>query len=354
MLNILRIVLLVVSLGALGFVWAHRAHPDWIRQVDAWVCDRHMSKIRELWGRVEALRSGNVVEDKRLHQDVERHLEQLGPVHLFERRFDLWRNLLIWSVEESGAREDWDRALKWQDELMGITPRDVEQGLVQVDLLMRRGKPEDWLRAQDVLTGIRRLVPTWEPALEMEMRLDWQRQDWRHLVSVLWEWQSLASLDFKVGWQWYFRPANGDPMQSAKADPALQAHADSPWSVAWSPSQQLDLSFLRVDPPGGAKGQLNHVHIIAVGGDGLEYELPVLQALDCEWSSGDRSLTLSGQSDPRLHLGVPPTTLASLRVRYEPSQPVPSWILDGAKRIPELGELLNAVQVTSHEGEAAH
>jgi hypothetical protein len=340
MLNILRLTLLIVSLGTVGFLWGYRTHPEWIDGFDRWICERHLDDSRALWNRVQAFEASEGSGPDGLHVEVESHLKQRGQVHSMEREFPLWRNLVIWYVAEASKWGEWDRALQWQGVLMTATPHDMDQGLVQINALMQRGRPMDWVQAREALDGIRRGLPEWEPALEMEMRFDWKQQAWVPLVEALRQWQGLGGQDWVEGWQWFFRSEGQAKTQSTALQSAVRAPGGEAMAVQWTPLEAGRLEYLRFDPPRGAAGRLRPVRCVGVAHDGAQHELRVVQAKDCEWSEQDRSLLLTGLNDPRLTLALPGLPMASVQVQFQFIRPTPDWILEGAKQHPELARLL--------------
>ncbi|MFT4647870.1 MAG: hypothetical protein ACI9X4_001085 [Glaciecola sp.] len=348
MMHLVRLTFLILSLGAAGVVWAYGAHPEWVGRMDRWFCERHLEATQELSDRVQNIESGDASTG--LHSDVVQHLQQLGAVQFGERRFELWRQLVLWYAGEARKWGELDVALTWQATLMAATPRDMEQRLIWIELLMEKARPEDLDQARKLLASMRLGLPEWKPALEMDLRMSCVEKDWSRLAVTLEQWQSIGGESLSAGWQWFVRSADNVKWQPSPRVSALSAEGATHCVLTWTLTGEK-LQALRVDPPAGSTGILEQVQFVGLDAQGQAIELSLIDAKDCVWVPAEKRLHLSGLSDPRMTLEVPPQALSAIQVHYEPKLAIPGWILNQAAKHPELAAQLAEKQRVKSTGE---
>ncbi|MDF1839167.1 MAG: hypothetical protein P1V35_14965 [Planctomycetota bacterium] len=334
MLNLFRLTFLILSLGVAGFFWAYGSHPEWVGRVDRWICDRHLAPTEELWVRVQSPKESDM--DGRLHADVLAHLTELGNVHPMERRFELWRNLVLWYVAEGIEWGELDMALDWQARLVGATPSDLEQKLVWVNLLMEKGGPSNLTRARELLSEARRVVPDWSPALELDMRLSLLVKDWKQLTGALTQWSSGGGEEFAQGWQWFTRTSEQGKMQASTRLASKPTAEPNQKRVEWKLSGEHTYTALRVDPPAKSTGELVDVRFFGEAAGGRVMELKAKSAKECAWYGDSMQLQLRGRTDPRMVLEPVAEPLVSVWIQFQTWRATPDWILQAAKKHPKL------------------
>ncbi|MFT5197425.1 MAG: hypothetical protein ACI87O_000064 [Planctomycetota bacterium] len=337
MMHLVRLTFLILSLGAAGVVWAYGAHPEWVGRMDRWFCERHLEATQELSDRVQNIESGDASTG--LHSEVVQHLQDLGDVQFGERRFELWRQLVLWYVGEARKWGEVDVAITWQAALMAATPRDMEQRLIWIELLMEKARPKDLGQARKFLASMRLGLPEWKPALEMDLRLSCDENDWSRLAETLEQWQSMGGESLAEGWQWFVRSAGSHKWQTSPRMSALPAEGATHYVLTWTLTGEK-LQALRVDPPAGSAGILEQVQFVGLDAHGQAIELTLIDAQDCAWVPAEKRLHLSGLSDPRMTLGVPPQELSAIQVHFAPKQAIPDWILEQAAKHSELAAQL--------------
>lgn len=338
MMHFVRLTFLILSLGVVGFVWAYGAHPEWVGRVDRWFCDRHLADTEQLWARVQS--TPDAQEPDGLHRDVASHLAELGDVRQGERRFTLWRNLVLWYVGEARKWGELDLALEWQARLMATTPPDVHQRMAWVQLLIERRRPSDLKQARELVTATRMALPDWQPAIAVDLRLAWLEEDWDRLVESLAQWQAGGGEDLVSGWQWYHRPAEAAKLKGSPRMDSKPSMTGPQRVVQWNLPNTAQQAALRVDPPAKSSGRLVNVKFFGVEPGGVTTELKAKQARQCEWVEGSGELQLKGEGDPRIELQVPAHALTSVFVQFETRQATPPWILQDLDRKPELSTRL--------------
>ncbi len=342
MLHIVRLFFLTFGLCVAGFVWAYGAHPEWAGAVDRWLCDRHVHDTQVMWDRVQESGEQGEPAGRTLHSDVKAHLRSLGEVRFGERRFPLWRELVVWYVAEARKWGELDVAITWQGRLMELAPRDVHQGLIHIELLMERGRPKNLKKAREALASIRSGLPAWEPAQQLDFRLALIEQDWDLALQATQALRVAGGQGLAQGWQFFFQLEGEAKMQSS---PRIKGSSpfDSPDCVVeFEFASAASMARLRVDPPAKGEGSLDRLRFEGLGVDGQRVELLVLKAWDGDWDGEHRRLRLSGKSDPRLSLQAPPFPLRALRVSFHPLGVLPEPLMIAAQEHEPMRDLLAA------------
>ncbi|MCP5021736.1 MAG: hypothetical protein GY930_08145 [bacterium] len=342
MLHFVRLLFLTLGLCVAGFIWAYGSHPEWVQAADRRLCDRHVYDTQVIWDRVqEAVEQGGP-DGKTLHADVNAHLRSLGEVRFGERRFSLWRDLVVWYVAEARKWGELDVAIVWQGRLVELAPRDVQQGLIHIELLMEKGRPKNLKNARESLTSIRLALPAWEPAQQLDFRLALIEQDWELALEVTQDLQAAGGKGLAQGWQFFFQPVGESKMQSSPRRKG-EFPFDSPNCVVeFEFASAATMRRLRVDPPAKGEGSLGELRFEGLGVEGQRVELSVLKARDGDWDGEHRRMRLFGKSDPRISLKAPPFPLRALRVSFHPLGVLPEPLLKAAQEHGPLRELLGA------------
>ncbi len=330
MLNFVRLSFLILSLCVAGFAWALGAHPEWVGAVDRWLCDRHMQETQELWDRVQETVEEDGFDAHVLHGEVQVHLLSLGDVHFGDRRFRLWRELVLWCAAEARESGELSLAIDWQALLMSATPYDSRQGAVYIELLMENGRPKDLKEARRILVGIRTVSPTWEPAQKLDFRLAVVEENWDFAIGALKDLQAGDEHGLAKGWQFFFRPEGVSKIQKSSRMNVDSVSKSSLCEVDLEFPHPLTMDRLRVDPPTKAVGLLQRLRLVGLGTEGQSADLRILKAVECEWDEGLGHARLSGQSDPRLSLLPPDFPLRAIRVSFQPLGALPEDVLQVA------------------------
>ncbi len=342
MLHFVRLFFLTLGLCVAGFVWAYSAHPDWVRAADRWLCERHVHDTQVIWDRVQESEQQGGSNGGALHAEVKAHLRSLGEVRFGERRFPLWRELVVWYVAEARKWGELDVAIVWQGHLMKLAPRDVRQGLIHIELLMEKGRPKDLKKARESLASIRSGLPAWEPAQQLDFRLALIERDWDLALQAMRAMRAAGGQGLAQGWQFFFQPEGETKMQSSPRTKGETSFDSADCVVEFEFARAATMERLRVDPPARGEGSLDRLRFEGLGVDGQSVELSVLKAWDADWDGKHLRLRLSGKSDPRISLKAPPFPLRALRVSFFSLGVLPEPMLKAAQEHEPMRELLAA------------
>lgn len=337
LLHSIRLLFLLTSLLAAGFVWGVGSHPEWVAGADRWFCDRHIEETQSVWEDVQ--RAGSAPEDG-IIRDVGAHLEGLGAVQYGDRRYQLWRDLTIWYVKQARNQKAWDVALSRQETLVDTLPRDMEQLITWVDLLLERGRRSDLEEAKVKLEAIRLSLPTWKGLAEREIQVSLEQKDEAGLALALDHLLRLRASALTLGWQWFLKVEGDGQLNAGPRGEAILSGDGESYTFAIDLKPGEELKTLRLDPTPGGSGTFNHfqVHAFQIGQDPVA--VAVKLARGAEWNPGEASLSLRGHKDPQLVLAVPAKGTHRVQVSFVPKKPLPQWVFERAAKSPWLTKRL--------------